>query len=488
MKIINEIVEKEYGNYEEKIIQFGEGNFLRAFIDYMINLANQDGIYRGSIVVCQPIENGMIDLINYQDSIYTLVMRGIENDEKKEVIETITSISRCINPYKDFNKLLEMAKRKELEVFLSNTTESGIEYNENDKFSDIPPSSFPAKVTLFLYERYKAFNGDKDKGLLFLPFELIDNNGIELKRIILQYSDNWGLEKGFIDWVKNHNKFTNTLVDRIVTGYPKDELSYFDKRLGYKDNVIVTSELFNFLAIEGKKEWADILPIHKTKANVIWTSDIKPYKDRKVRILNGAHTSFALSGYLAGYNIVLDLMNDNIFRNFVNKIIQEEIIPTLDLEKYELINFANDVIERFSNPYIKHNLLDIALNSCSKFNTRCLPSLLKFIELNNKTPKLLTFSLASLIRFYKCKRIDGYYIGKRLEDEYILRDNKEVLEFFTDIWENDDLETITKKVLSKENFWSGKDLTKYNYLEENVLLYLKELEIKDITDIIKTLI
>ncbi|MBS5400232.1 MAG: tagaturonate reductase [Lachnospiraceae bacterium] len=489
MRSINETIEKKYGNYPEKVLQFGEGNFLRAFVDWMIDKANRDGIYRGSIVLCQPIAQGLKDLINAQDGVYTLAMRGAESGQPVENIEVITSVSRCINPYENYEDLMEIARSADLEVVVSNTTEAGIAYHEGDRLTDRPPVSFPAKVTAFLYERYKAFNGDPQKGLLFLPVELIDNNGAELKRIVLKYAEEWELGQEFTEWVNTANEFTSTLVDRIVTGYPRDEISYFEEKLGYKDNIIDTSELFNLWVIEGDKKWADKLPVHKTDANVIWTDDVKPYKKRKVRILNGAHTSTVLAAYLAGFDIVGDFMKDDTVRTFMNDVICKEVIPTLDLPKEELESFAAAVNDRFANPYIKHNLLDIALNSCSKFNARCLPSLLGYVEEKGKLPKCLTFSLAAFIKFYQGEWKDGVYTGTRKDGtQYPLRDDEAVIRFFADAWAENDAEKTAESVLSNKDFWSGKDLTEVSGLKDAVAGYLKEMDKKEIKEIMAELI
>ena len=488
MKKINEIIEQKYNKYPEKILQFGEGNFLRAFTDWMINKANKENVYQGSIVLCQPIAPGLANLINEQEGLYTLAMRGIENSQAVEKIEQITSVSRCINPYEDYNALLDIARSADLEVVISNTTEAGISYKEGDKLTDAPPSSFPAKVTALLYERYKAFDGASDKGLLFLPVELIDNNGAELKRIVLQYAKEWELGEEFINWIETANKFTSTLVDRIVTGYPKDQLDYFEEKLGYKDNIIVTSELFNLWVIEGKKEWSHILPIHKTDANVIWTEDVTPYKKRKVRILNGSHTSTVLAAYLAGHDIVLDFMNDEVFKNYLNKLMFNEIIPTLDLPKEELESFASDVIDRFANPYIKHRLLDISLNSASKFNARCLPSLLEYVEANNEIPKYLTFSLAAFIKFYQGKLVEGQYVGTRFDGTtYTIKDDAEVIEFFSKTWTKGCIAEVAHDVLSNTDLWSGKDLTTVSGLEESVAKYLTAMENTNMKDLVASL-
>ena len=489
MKTINDVIEKKYGNYPEKVLQFGEGNFLRAFVDWMIDKANRDGIYQGSIVLCQPIAQGLKDMINAQDGVYTLAMRGAENGQPVEKIEVITSVSRCINPYENYEDLMEIARSADLEVVVSNTTEAGIAYHAGDQPTDRPPVSFPAKVTAFLYERYKAFHGDPEKGLLFLPVELIDNNGAELKRIVLQYAQEWELGQEFTDWVNTANAFTSTLVDRIVTGYPRDEVSYFEEKLGYKDNIIDTSELFNLWVIEGDEKWADKLPVHKTDANVIWTDDVKPYKKRKVRILNGAHTSTVLAAYLAGFDIVGDFMKDDTVRTFMNDVIYQEVIPTLDLPKEELESFAAAVNDRFANPYIKHKLLDIALNSCSKFNARCLPSLLGYVEEKGVLPKCLTFSLAAFIKFYQGEWKDGVYTGTRKDGtQYPLRDDESVIRFFADAWSENDAEGTAEAVLSNKDFWSGKDLTEVPGLKDAVAGYLKEMEEKEIKEIMAELI
>lgn len=489
MKKVNETVEKIYGKYPEKILQFGEGNFLRAFADWMVDLTNERGEFKGSIVLCQPIPQGNPAMFDEQDSVYTLVMRGIEDGKAVEKSRKITSVSRCINAYANWDEVLKLAKSADLKAVISNTTEAGIAYKAGDKVTDAPPSSFPAKVAVFLYERYKTFNGAEDKGLLFLPVELIDFNGTELKRIVLQYAKEWNLEQAFIDWVETANKFTNTLVDRIVTGYPKDQIAEFEEKLGYKDNILVTSEVFNLWVIEGKKEWADILPVHKSGANVIWTDDVKPYKMRKVRILNGGHTSTVLAAYLAGHDIVLDFMNDPLFKKYLDVLLQKEVIPTLDLPLQELQDFAASVGDRFANPYIKHKLLDISLNSCSKFNARCLPSLLEYVNRLGDLPEVLTFSLAAFIKFYDIKKEGDTYKGKRAKgDEYQVKDDEAVMEFFAEIWKTKDAAAIAKAVLSKKDFWSGKDLTEVKGLADAVALYLHELNTKPVEEVVKSII
>lgn len=480
-KKITDRVKKVFGNYPEKVLQFGEGNFLRAFVDWMIELANRDGVFDGSIVLCQPIQaRELKQKFNAQDGLYTLVMRGIEDGEPVEKVETITSVSRCIDPYDDYDALMAIARSEALSVVVSNTTEAGISYHEGDRLNDRPPVSFPAKVTVFLYERFRAFHGDPTKGLLFLPVELIDNNGSELKRLVLRYAGEWQLEEEFLNWVENANYFTNTLVDRIVTGYPRDEKDAFTQKLGYEDPLIVTSELFNLWVIEGDKKLAERLPVHKTSANVIWTDDVKPYKKRKVRILNGAHTSTVPAAYLSGFDIVLDFMKDETVSAFMNKVIDTEVIPTLDLPKEDLEAFAKAVNDRFANPYIRHRLLDISLNSSSKFTARCLPSLMAYVEKEGTLPPCLTFSLAAFLKFYQGEETGKGYVGTRIVDglsnEYAIRDDKEVLDFIAGAWALDDLEKTVETVLSRRSLWGDQDLTQIPNLTAAVSDYLKKMD------------
>ena len=489
MKKINEVIKKDTAGWPEKVLQFGEGNFLRAFADWMVNKANHQGLFHGAIVLCQPIAQGMGNTINAQDGLYTLAMRGIEDGQPVEKIEQITSVSRCINPYEDYEALLALARSADLEVVISNTTEAGISYHAGDKVDDRPPQSYPAKVCAFLHERFQAFAGAPDKGLLFLPVELIDNNGANLKRIVLQYANEWNLGSAFVKWVDEDNHFCSTLVDRIVTGYPRDQVDYFAEKLGYEDKCIVTSEVFNLWVIEGKKEWADILPIAKTDAHVLWTDDVTPYKKRKVRILNGGHTSSVLAAFLSGHDIVLDMMNDEVFEKYLDKVLYEEVIPTLDLPKDELMQFAADVKDRFRNPYIKHRLLDISLNSCSKWCARCLPSLTGYVEAKGALPQALTFSLAAFIKFYQGEMRDGAYMGKRADGTvYQIKDDAEVLAFFSKTWAEKDATGVAEAVLSNKAFWNDRNLTEIAGLTDAVADHLAAMETKPVREVVASLL
>jgi tagaturonate reductase len=473
MKNVKDTVEKVYGSkLPEKVLQIGEGNFLRAFADWMINRMNTAGVFNGSAVLCQPIGRGLSDMLNAQDCVYTVLMRGIEDGKVVENAEVITSVSRCINPYEQYDALLEIARNPELKVIISNTTEAGIAYHEGDKPTDVPPTSYPAKMTVILHERFKALGGGSESAVIILPVELIERNGDNLKKYVLQYAKEWNLEPEFISWLQNELCFANTLVDRIVTGYPRDEIKGISEKLGYEDNVLDTCEPFHAWIIEAPKKWASVLPFEKAGLHVIWTDDMTPYRTRKVRILNGAHTVSVLAAFLSGHNIVLEMMKDEKFSHIIKTVLQNEIIPNINLPREELDGFAAAVLERFSNPFIKHRLLDISLNSVSKFKARCLDSLLEYTERNGKFPEILCFGFAALIEFYKGKMEDGGYYGVRDGEKYEIRDNADVLSFFEKAWQEGD---VVKKVLANTDFW-GKNLCEVNGLEQKVSAYLSDME------------
>ncbi|WP_320130587.1 tagaturonate reductase [uncultured Sphaerochaeta sp.] len=487
MKKINEVVEKKNGKYPEKVLQFGEGNFLRAFVDWMIDEANDEGLFGGSIVLCQPIAQGMVARLNAQDNVYTLVMRGLEKGKKTENVKVITSVSRGVNPYEEYDSYIALAKSKDLKVIVSNTTEAGISYGEGDKLDDRPPTSYPAKICSFLYTRYKHFNGDPALGILLLPVELIEDNGPVLKRIVYQYAKEWNLGDGFTKWLDSSCTFANTLVDRIVTGYPRNEAAEYEEKFGYKDDMIDTSEVFNLWVIEANKKYSDMFPIAKTQANVIWTDDVKPYKMRKVRILNGAHTSTVLAAYLSGYEYVGQFVKDEDFEAYLKDLIFSEVIPTIKLPKDELAQFASAVFERFGNPFINHRLLDISLNSVSKFVARCLPSLEDYLSIEKKLPSHLTFSLAALIKFYDVKHNEeGYYGIRENGDTYSVKDNAENLAFFEEAWKEKDLAKLVRNVLSSKTLWQ-RDLTEIEGLYKEVLVNLESIQKNGVRVTIKNL-
>ena len=480
-------------DYPEKALQIGEGNFLRAFIDWMFHKMNKKGIFKGRAVVAQPIRKGRISNLNKQDCLYTLYLRGIENGSEVNKKEIMTAISRGIETYTQWDQFLELAKNPEIEFIVSNTTEAGIAYNEEDKLTDRPPESFPAKLTIYLYERYQEFNGDPDKGMVIIPVELIESNGDNLKKIILKLIDDWDLETGFKNWIKNSNHFLNTLVDRIVTGYPFNEAPALESELGYHDDNLDTGEIFHLFVIEGDESLKEKLPFHKANINVKWVDDLKPYRTTKVRILNGAHTSTLPVSYLAGVDLVRDAVNDELVSEFIKQAVFEDIIPTLDADEDELDNFASKIFERFQNPYIDHKWLDISLNSTSKFKTRVLPSLVQHIEKYNKVPERLSFALAALIHFYHGTELeDGKLAAYREGEKYLIRDDQAALKYFAEIWSRYEAEEIemaelAENVLANQDFWD-RDLNLLPGLKDSLISNLKMIAKEGMTQSLKILL
>lgn len=432
----------------EKILQFGEGNFLRAFADYLVDVMNEQGLFNGSVVICQPIKDGLCDTINEQNGIYTLILRGRENGEATEKKRVIKSVSRCIDPYKDFNSLLEISRSEDIKIIISNTTEAGIVFSEKDKFDDTPPASYPAKLTRFLFERFTHFNGSDESALYVLPVELINNNGSELKKCVKQVAELWELGDAFSLWLDKCS-FSNTLVDRIVTGYPKKDADEIFKDLGYTDKLLDTAEPFFFWAIEEKEGLREAFPAHKSGLGAVYCPDISGYKMRKVRILNGAHTVSVLGAYLGGFDIVRDMMNDKCFNLFIKNTLKEEVIPYIPLPEKEKEDFALSVLERFNNPFIDHRLLDISLNSVSKFKARCIPSLTDNVK-NGRFPKRLLFGLSCLIEFYNGSFVNGAFVNTRNGIPFEIKDNADVLNFFNDV--NKEPDKITR-ILANTDFW-----------------------------------
>ena len=428
---------------KERVIQFGEGGFLRGFVDYFLYKLNEKEVWEGKVVVVQPIEKGMCDLLSSQNCEYNLYLRGIENGETVNERTHIDVISRCVNPYTEFDAYMELAANPDMRFIISNTTEAGIEYLGTEKFTDRPAKSYPAKLTQLLYKRFELGL----PGFILIPCELIDNNAGFLKEYVLKYAELWELSEDFIKWINEECDFCNSLVDRIVTGYPRDEAEELWKEIGYQDNCLDTAEIFHLWVIEGHHE--DELPFNKAGYNIVWTDDVKPYKKRKVRILNGGHTSMVLGAYLYGLTTVGECLKDETVSAFLKKCIFDEIVPTLGNTETD-INFGKAVLERFANPFIKHQLLSIALNSVSKFQVRVLPTILEYKEKYGAYPPALTFSMAALIAFYRTDNAN---------------DGEEIMKFMKD--------ASVADIMAREDYWGGdiKDMTKlvenyYNLIQE----------------------
>ena len=444
-----------------RILQFGEGNFLRAFADYWFDMANEKAGWNGKCVLVQPIAQGLTQLINRQEGLYTLYLRGRQNGEKVDAKRVISSVSRCLNPYEkqDYDAMMDVAAGEALEYIVSNTTEAGIVYDPSCRLEDCPPASFPAKLTQVLLHRWRAGR----PGVVVLSCELIDNNGKELLRCVNQYIKQWGLEEGFARWVNGDCTFCSTLVDRIVPGRIRDaaEAARLEDENGYRDALIDVGEVFGVWNIEGPEWLAEKLPFRAAGLNCPVVPDVTPYKKRKVRILNGAHTGFVPGAYLAGYDIVRDCMQDDVILGFMNRMLHEEVIPTLPLDRQDLEAFAAAVQDRFNNPFINHELMSITLNSTSKWRARNMPSLLEYAQTAGKLPPCLAMSFAAYIAFYssdiQALTEQGLVCRRPKGNEYTVSDDRWVLEFYYSRRGVSD-ETLVHDVMTNEKMW-GQDLT-----------------------------
>ena len=461
----------------EKVLQFGEGNFLRAFADYWFDVSNEKAGWNGKCVLVQPIRPGLAQLINEQEGLYTLYLRGRENGEKVDRKRVISCVSRCLNPYEeaDYASMMELARSESLEYVVSNTTEAGIVYDPACKLTDRPADSFPGKLTQVLLERWAAGR----PGIVILSCELIDNNGKELLKCVNQYIGQWGLNPEFRRWVNEDCTFCSTLVDRIVPGRIRDpeELARLEQEHGYADPLLDVGEVFGVWNIEGPEWLAEKLPFKAAGLNCPVVPDVTPYKKRKVRILNGAHTGFVLGAYLAGFNIVRECMENPTVLGFMNKMLYDEVIPTLPLDKKDLYDFAAAVQDRFNNPFVNHELMSISLNSTSKWRARDLPSFEEYVALKGELPKCLTASFAAYIAFYssdiQALTDAGLVCRRPAGNEYTVNDDRFVLEFYYD-HRGDDEETLVRSVMRDERMW-GKDLSAIPGFEAAVVKLLKQI-------------
>ena len=448
-------------NAPEKVLQFGEGNFLRAFVNYWFDVSNEKAGWNGKCVLVQPIAQGLTELINAQQGLYTLYLRGRENGERVDRKRVISCVSRAINPYAEggYDAVMELAKSPDLEYVVSNTTEAGIVYDPACQKDDKPASSFPAKLTQVLLTRFEA----GQSGLVILSCELIDNNGKELLKCVNQYIDQWGLSDAFRKYVNEDCTFCSTLVDRIVPGRIRDpkEVAELEAKHGYSDPLLDVGEVFGVWNIEGPAWLEDKLPFKKAGLNCIVVPDVTPYKKRKVRILNGAHTGFVLGAYLAGFDIVRDCMQDETVLGYMNKMLYDEVIPTLPLDKDDLMHFASAVQDRFNNPFINHELMSISLNSTSKWRARNMPSFLEYVEKEGKLPPCLTTSFAAYMAFFSSDIQElndkGLVCRRPKGDTYVCSDDRFVLEFYYE-HRNDDAAALTHAVMTDQRMW-GQDLT-----------------------------
>ena len=428
-----------------RIMQFGEGNFLRAFIDWFIDEMNKQANFNTNVVVVQPLANGRVMELKAQDGLYTLMMEGVIEGNIIEDHHIIDVFNDYINPYTMYDEYLAYASSSDLQMVISNTTEAGIALDPSDTDLTKTPASFPGKLLALLKKRYDHFNGDMTKGLFIVACELIDNNGDELKRCLNELAKLNGFDDAFINWLNGANKFYNTLVDRIVPGYPRDKANELFEKFGYVDNNMVKGEAFHLWVIDGDPAIKEFLPFEKTNLNILYTETIKPYKERKVKILNGAHTCMVPVAYLEGVRTVGDVMADASLSAFVSDFVAEEVLPTIKLPKEEILAFRDSVFDRFRNPFVRHELISISLNSMTKYKTRILPSATKYYEVTKQLPKHALFSFACLMEMYFLRKEDGTSLV--MDDQCFIdlyhslegKDAKEVVETIMNLahWEYD---------------------------------------------------
>lgn len=450
--------------YPERIIQFGEGNFLRAFADWIVQQMNDKTDFNSSVVVVQPIRQGMVEQLNQQDGLYHVNLQGLEKGKKVDSLAKIDVISRGIDPYTDFDAFIRLAEQPEMRFVISNTTEAGIAFDPTCKPTDIPAASYPGKLTQLLYHRFKTFGGDKNKGFIIFPCELIFLNGHKLKETIYQYIDHWELGEAFKTWFTDACGVYATLVDRIVPGFPKKDIETIRAKLQYNDNLVVQAEVFHLWVIEAPRSVADEFPADRAGLNVLFVPNEEPYHQRKVTLLNGPHTVLAPVAFLSGVDIVRDACQHNVLGRYIRKVMFDELMPTLELPQDELVLFANDVLERFNNPFVDHSVVSIMLNSFPKYQTRDLPGLKVYLQRKGELPKGLVLGLAAIIMYYK---------GDRRADGVLCEPNDapEIIQLLHERWATGSTGKVAEGILGATSIWN-----------ENLN------EIPGLTDMVKTLL
>ena len=478
----------------EKIIQFGEGNFLRAFVDWIIWNMNQKTNFNASVAVVQPIDRGMAEWLNGQDCLYHVNLQCRLNGEAINSLERIDVISRALNPYSQNAAFMALADQPEIRFVISNTTEAGITFDPTCKFTDAPASSYPGKLVQLLYRRYKTFEGDPKKGLIFMPCELIFLNGHHLKDCIRKYIELWKDDfatdyEGFKEWFEKYNYVCATLVDRIVPGFPRKDIAAIQEKVGYADNLVVQAEIFHLWVIEKPENMSieqlrEEFPAEKAGLHVLIAESEKPYHERKVTLLNGPHTVLSPVAYLSGINIVRDACNDPVIGKYIHKVQFEELMETLNLPMEELRQFASDVLERFNNPYVDHQVTSIMLNSFPKFETRDLPGLKTYLERKGELPKGLVLGLAAIITYYKGgTRADGAPIQPN--------DAQEIMDLLQQLWATGCTRKVAEGVLGATDvIWkeSKQNLNEIPGLTDMVASFLDSIQEKGMIETVKSIL
>lgn len=464
----------------ERIIQFGEGNFLRCFVDWIISNMNEKADFNSDVVIVQPLGMGRIDNLMEQDCLYHVNLQGLDNGKPVNSFRLIDCVSRALNPYKQFAEFLALAEQPEMRFVISNTTEAGIAYDPSCKLDDAPASSYPGKLVQLLYHRYQYFKGDMSKGLIIFPCELIFLNGHKLKEVIYQYIDLWQLGDGFKEWFEKACGVYATLVDRIVPGFPRKDIDKIKAELDYDDNNVVQGEFFHLWVIEAPESVAKEFPADKAGLNVLFVPSEEPYHERKVTLLNGPHTVLSPVAFLSGINIVRDACQHPVIGRFVHRVMYDELMPTLNLPQDELKHFADAVLERFCNPFVDHQVTSIMLNSFPKYATRDLPGLKTYLKRKGHLPEGLVLGLAAIMVYYRGgKRADGVDI--------VPNDAPEIMELLSKLWKECDVENLVKTVLAQTSIW-GEDLNAIPGLKDRVVYYINRINEVGMLDTVKELL
>jgi tagaturonate reductase len=464
----------------ERIIQFGEGNFLRCFVDWIISNMNEKADFNSDVVIVQPLGMGRIDNLMEQDCLYHVNLQGLDNGKPVNSFRLIDCVSRALNPYKQFAEFLALAEQPEMRFVISNTTEAGIAYDPSCKLDDAPASSYPGKLVQLLYHRYQYFKGDMSKGLIIFPCELIFLNGHKLKEVIYQYIDLWQLGDGFKEWFEKACGVYATLVDRIVPGFPRKDIDKIKAELDYDDNNVVQGEFFHLWVIEAPESVAKEFPADKAGLNVLFVPSEEPYHERKVTLLNGPHTVLSPVAFLSGINIVRDACQHPVIGRFVHRVMYDELMPTLNLPQDELKHFADAVLERFCNPFVDHQVTSIMLNSFPKYATRDLPGLKTYLKRKGHLPEGLVLGLAAIMVYYRGgKRADGVDI--------VPNDAPEIMELLSKLWKEGDVENLVKTVLAQTSIW-GEDLNAIPGLKDRVVYYINRINEVGMLDTVKELL
>lgn len=481
MELISKKIIKNVPERKIKIMQFGEGNFLRAFVEWILQDLNDKGAIDANVVLVQPMPFGRVKELADQDGLYTLRLEGIDGGKKVKNSQVINVVGDCLNPFADYEKFLAYGESEELQIIISNTTEAGIAVDPTDTDFSVCPKSYPGKLLALLKARYDRFNGAMDKGLAIIPCELIDNNGDELKRCINELAEINKMDKKFVEWLNTANHFTSTLVDRIVPGYPKNEIEEIQKETGYIDNNVVKGEIFHLWVLKKEAHVQKVLPADSTGLNVIFADDIKPYKQRKVKILNGSHTAMVPVAYLCGIDTVGEAVNDPVIGKFVRDFVFEEVNPTIALPQDQMIAFANSVIERYQNPFIRHELMSIALNSTTKFKTRLLPTLTDYVKIKGTLPRHLLFAYAALVVFHR---------GKRGDADIALNDDPAYLAKWKELWAdfNGDYNKLAHDALAWKEAWDMDMNTIHPEITATVAKYIEAICVKGMRAAVEELV